>query len=216
MSEVVWWVSAVAALAYGLLLVGRPPSIARTAVKVVAVAALAALALLHQAPPLLIAGLALCALGDAFLAGDARRWLAPGMAAFLAGHVAYIFLFAQLRDAYAEPSTPQIAGLAVVAAASLAMLAFLWKALGPLRPAVIGYVIALGVMAGFSLLLDPAWYWPVMVGSIAFMASDAVLAIHLFREEVLFGSKRATDWAVWFLYYGAQVAIAWPFVGPAY
>jgi uncharacterized membrane protein YhhN len=209
-------VSVVAMLLYGFVLAGRPSSALRTIVKTLAVGLLVIPALIQEAPGLLILGLALCAVGDAFLAGNPKRWLIFGMLAFLAGHVSYIFLFAGLRDPAVELSGPQIAGLAAVAAAGVAMLAFLWKALGPMRPAVTIYVIAISVMAGFSLLLEPSVFWPVMLGSVAFMASDAILAINLFREEQLFGSPLATRWSVWFLYYGAQVGIAWPFVIQAY
>ncbi|MDO9223493.1 MAG: lysoplasmalogenase [Caulobacter sp.] len=214
MTEALWGASALAALTYGLALVGRPPSAPRTVVKTIAVALLAVLAVLQGAPWLLVAGLALCAAGDAFLAGDPKRWLPFGLVAFLLGHTLYIFLFTELRDPALEPGPLRLAGLVAVAVAAVAILAFLWKALGALRPAVILYVIAIAVMTGSSLLLDGR-YWPAMVGSVAFMASDAILAISLFREEKLFGSPRATDWSVWFLYYGAQVGIAWPFIsGP--
>lgn len=213
MHDVLWALSALAALAYGLILVGREPSSVRTIVKVVAVALLAVLALLQGAPGLLIGGLAFCALGDAFLAGNPKRWLTFGMLAFLIGHLLYIFLFAHMRDPLMEPGPIRLAGLGAVALASVLMLAHLWKSLGVMRPAVILYVIAIGVMTGSSFLLSSE-YWPIMVGSVAFMASDAVLAMSLFREEKLFGSARASDWAVWFLYYGAQVLIAWPFISP--
>jgi|SRR5215217_790989 len=213
MTEGLWAASAVAALIYGLVLVGRPPSALRTIVKTLAVGLLTVLAIMQGAPWLLIAGLALCALGDAFLAGNPKRWLTFGLLAFLLGHGLYIFLFTGLRDPRVEPGALQLAALAAVALGAVLMLAHLWKALGPMRPAVILYVIAIAVMTGSSFLLS-ADYWPVMVGSIAFMASDAILAINLFRDEQLFGSRRATDWAVWFLYYGAQVGIAWPFIGP--
>jgi len=105
----------------------------------------------------------------------------------------------------------QLAGCVAVGAAAVAMLARLWKALGTLRPAVILYVIAIAVMVGSSFLLD-AVFWPAMVGAAAFMASDAILSIDLFREEKLFGSDRLTRWAVWFLYYGGQAGIAWAFL----
>lgn len=203
--------SAVAALAYGLALTGRPPSLVRTLVKTVAVGALAVLAFLSGAPWLLAAGLLLCAAGDAFLAGDPRRWLTPGLGAFLLGHVLYIFLFQETRDPAPEMTLPQLAGCTAVGVAAVAMLARLWKALGTMRPAVILYVIAIAVMVGSSFLLD-AFYWPAMVGAVAFMASDAILAIDLFREEKLFGSDRLTRWAVWLLYYGGQAGIAWAFL----
>jgi uncharacterized membrane protein YhhN len=81
-----------------------------------------------------------------------------------------------------------------------------------MRPAVVLYVIVISTMTGFSFMLDAA-FWPAMVGSVAFLASDAVLAVRLFRGEVLFGSIRATDWTVWFLYCAAQIGITAAFVG---
>lgn len=215
MTGLLWGASGVAALVYGLAFAGRRPSWPKTVIKVTATTLLAAIALWQGAPWQLTAGLALCALGDAFLAGDPKRWLPAGMAAFLLGHLLYILLFTQLREPGIEPSVLQTAGLAAVALAALAMLAFLWNHLGALRPAVILYVGAIAVMVGTGFLLD-GWYWPAMVGAVAFMASDAVLAIALFRDEHLFGSKRASDWSIWFLYYGAQVGIAWPFVAGGY
>ena len=44
------------------------------------------------------------------------------------------------------------------------------------------------------------------IGGLLFMASDAILAGQLFRNAKLPGPQRLTDWAIWFLYYGAQVA----------
>lgn len=205
-------VSVVAMLVYGFVLVGRAPSTARTVVKVLAVAGLAVVCALWGSPALLIAALVACALGDAFLAGDPKRWLPPGMVAFLIGHALYIVLFAQHRAPGMEPDGLQMTGLGLVAAGAVAMLWFLWKHLGPLRPAVVLYVLVIATMTGSSFLLTGD-YWPAMVGSVAFMASDAVLAISLFRDEKLFGSERATHWAVWFLYYGAQIGIAAAFIG---
>ncbi len=205
--------SGLAALAYGLVLTGRPPSAVRTVVKTVAVGALAVMAFLSGAPWLLAAGLLLCAIGDAFLAGEPRRWLTPGLASFLPGHVLYIFLFQEMRDPAADMTALQLAGTITVGLAALAMLAWLWKALGTMRPAVILYVIAITVMVASSFLLPGVyWYWPAMLGALAFMASDAILSINLFRQEKLFGSDRLTRWAVWFLYYGGQVGIAWAFL----
>ena len=204
--------SLIAMLLYGFVLVGRAPSLLRTVVKTAAVIALAYACLVWGSPWLLIAALLACAMGDAFLAGDPKRWLAPGLGAFLIGHVLYIVLFTLHRPLGMEPSGLQMAGIGLVSAAAVAMLAFLWKHLGPLRPAVVLYVIVIAVMTGSSVLLTGS-YWSAMIGSVAFMASDAVLAISLFRDEKLFGSGRATDWAVWFLYYGAQIGIAAAFVG---
>lgn len=204
-------VMALAMLVYGLALVGRAPSLLRTGVKTVGVAALAVAAALLQAPWVLVAALAACAMGDVFLSRDPKRWLPVGMLAFLIGHALYIALFAAWKDPLLEPGPVRLAGFAALAALAVTLLAFLWKHLGALRPAVVLYVIVISVMTGFSLMLDPA-FWPAMVGSVAFLASDAVLAVSLFRGEVLFGSTRITNWTVWFLYCAAQIGIAAAFV----
>lgn len=203
--------SLLAALTYGLVITGRPASAVRTVIKTAAVGAIAVIAFLSGAPWLLAAGLLLCAAGDAFLAGDPERWLPAGLGIFLLGHVLYIFLFQEMRDPALEMTPPQIVGAVAVGVAALAMLAWLWTHLGPMRAAVTLYVIAIAVMVGSSFLL-PLAYWPAMAGAVAFMASDAILAGDLFREAKLFGSRRLTGWAVWFLYYGGQAGIAWAFL----
>lgn len=204
-------VSALAALGYGLILAGHAPSLQRTVVKVAAVGALAVMAFLSDAPWLLAAGLLLCTVGDGFLAGAPGRWLPAGLASFLLGHVLLIFLFQETRDPGPDMSPPQVAGAIVVAAVAIAMLAWLWKALGPMRAAVTLYVAVIAVMVGTSFLL-PVAYWPAMLGAVLFMASDAILAGNLFRDAQLLGSRRLTAWAVWFFYYAAQALIAWAFL----
>lgn len=208
-------VSVLAALGYGLIMAGLPSSLERTLIKVAAVGALAVMAFLSDAPWLLAAGLLLCTVGDAFLAGNPQRWLPLGLAAFLLGHILLIFLFQETRDPALEMTHLQIAGSVAVGVSAVAMLAWLWRALGPMRPAVILYVIAIAVMVGSSFLL-PVFYWPAMLGAVAFMASDAILAGDLFRQAKLFGSQRMTGRAVWFLYYAAQALIAWAFLRPPF
>jgi len=173
-------ISALAGLGYGAAFAGREPSLHRTVVKTTAVGALAVLAFLSDAPWLLAAGLLLCAVGDAFLAGDPRRWLPLGLASFLIGHILLIFLFHETRDPSREMTSLQLAGAIGAGLTALAMLTWLWRALGPMRAAVILYVIVIAVMVGTSFLL-PGFYWPAMLGAVAFMASDAVLAGDLFR-----------------------------------
>jgi uncharacterized membrane protein YhhN len=200
-----WSVAGLCAALYGLVLVHRPPSFVRTLVKTVAVGALAVLAYLEGGGPWLAIALALCAAGDAFLAGDPKRWLPFGLAAFLAGHVVYVLLFWRER-APVGTAFWAIAPLIVLAAA--VMLVQLWRSLGPLKPAVVLYVLAIVAMVATSLLL-PRLRWPATIGAVAFMASDAILSFDLFKGAKLLGSPRLTAWAVWFLYFGGQAMIAW-------
>ena len=200
-----WGVAFLCAALYGLALVERPPSALRTLVKTVATGALAALAYWQGGGPLLAIALALCAIGDAFLAGDPKRWLPFGLAAFLAGHLVYVLLFWRER-APPGPSFWLVAPLVALAAG--VMLTMLWRSLGPLKPAVILYVLAIVAMVSASLLL-PRLRWPATVGALAFMASDAILSFDLFKGAKLLGSAKVTAWAVWFLYFGGQALIAY-------
>ena len=202
--------SLAAALVYGLMLVGRPSSLMRTLVKTAAVGLLALMAYAVGGPWLLIAALALSALGDAFMA-DPDRFLPPGLVSFLLAHVLYVVLFARTGDAALAAEPARAAAIAATVVVALLLLRWLWPGLGKMRPAVIAYVLAIGAMVTTSFLL-PAAMWPAMVGAVLFMGSDAVLAGELFRGAKLGGSQRATDWAVWFAYYGGQALIAYAFL----
>jgi len=203
-----WAAAGLCALIYGLVLVERPSSVLRTLVKTAATALLALLAYRAGGPPPLVAALALCAVGDAFLAGDPQRWLPFGLGAFLGGHVVYLLLFAD--DAAGLQPVFWLAGPVVIAAALL--LVWLRPSLGALRPAVMAYVVAIVAMVCASLLLPWPRFWPVTLGALAFMASDAILAADLFKGVKLAGSPRLTAWAVWFLYFGAQALMTWGFL----
>jgi uncharacterized membrane protein YhhN len=212
--------SPVSALIYGFGYASRPPSAFRTAVKVLPVGSLAVLAAIiafmdHQwmgpsaelwAPLILAAAFLLCAAGDGFLAGDPKRWLPPGLATFLLGHVCFIGLFATalVTGRAAVPGPVTSAGIAAVIAAGLAMLAWLWPSLGKLRPAVVAYIGVIVAMVCLGLV-GAASHQAWAIGGLLFMASDAILAVQLFKDRDLLVSKRLTGWAIWFLYYAAQV-----------
>jgi uncharacterized membrane protein YhhN len=200
-----WAIAAGGALAYGLVFVEQPVSPLRTLVKTSAVAALAVLAYLDGGSVLLAVALAFCALGDAFLAGDPKRWLPFGLAAFLVGHLVYIPLFLERADT--PPAWFWPAAAAIGAVAGL-MLRALWGSLGKLKVPVCAYVLAIVGMVVSSLLL-PGRAWPTTAGALAFMASDAILSFDLFKGAKLLNSPRLTAWAVWFLYWGGQAAICW-------
>ena len=202
-------VSVAAAVAYGLVMNGRPISPLRAAVKTLAVGALAVLAVVDGAPTPLIVALALSALGDAFLAGDAKRWLPPGLAAFLAAHIAYIWLFMAVGGGRAalEAEPWRVIGVVGAFAAGAMMLTWLWASIGPLRPAVAVYAAALALMTAAAFTL-PRTLGPAMPGAVLFLTSDALLSAELFK-----GVK--SPWlspAVWITYYGAQALIAYAFM----
>ena len=143
--------SALACAVYAAL-VERAPSPGRTLVKTVAVGALAALAYIRGAPTPLVVALGLSAIGDAFLAGDPKKWLPAGLGAFLVAHVAYVWLFLQDGGGRSALAAEPVRGLGVILAfaAGATMLAWLWRHLGALRPAVALYAFALAAMAAWA------------------------------------------------------------------
>lgn len=202
------------ALAYGLIYFRRPPSPVRTIVKTCAVTALAGVSLVNAAPWPLTLALVFCAVGDAFLAGDPKRWLPPGLASFLAGHLTYVATFVTMilsaRNGFAAAGGLPIVNLAVMAVAVLiggGMLAWLWKDLGHLRWAVAAYVAAILAMVCTSLalprLLDGAQY-----GALLFFASDGVLSAQLFKQRF---TGLLGQWVVWGCYFLGQVLIVMAF-----
>ncbi len=68
-------------------------ALARSAAKTLAVAMLAVLAFMQGGPLLLVAALALSAVGDAFLSRDGEKAFLGGLASFLAAHILYVPLF---------------------------------------------------------------------------------------------------------------------------
>ncbi len=212
-------VSLIAAAVYGFVLLQRPPSLVRTLTKTLAVAALAVIAALTGLGWLLAIGLGLSAVGDAALAIDGaggKRSLPIGLACFLLAHAAYLVVFVHVGGgALAFRAEPiRLAGVLAAISAAVFMIRVLWPYLGKIEggalkgPVVVyGLTIAAMVIAAFTL---PWSRWPAMAGAAAFMTSDAILAMRLFRHEGR--PHRVADPFVWWLYYAAQVGIAAAFL----
>ncbi|MBS0410171.1 MAG: lysoplasmalogenase [Proteobacteria bacterium] len=197
------------AVTYGLFFFRRPPSAAKVLVKTAAVACLTIAASLAWTPHLLTFALALCALGDAFLAGDPKRWLPPGLASFLAGHIVYVALFATTiaAEGFQRPDAAHVAAMVAVGLVGAGMLAWLWRSLGGLKAAVAAYVAAIVAMVATSLML-PASLALAALGALAFFASDGILSAQLFKQRF---TGLAGQWAVWGLYFAGQALIFYAF-----
>ena len=211
------------ALAYGLVFFRKPPSPVKTIVKTGAVAALAGVSWLntnavaalaaHSAYSthqlwLLPFALSLCAVGDAFLALDPKRWLPFGLAAFLAGHLVYVALFvatilARPDGPLVAPSLSHLAMMAMVLLVGGVMLAWLWRSLGGLKAPVTAYVLAIVAMVCTSLAL-PEMYGGADIGALLFFASDGVLSAQLFKQRF---TGLLGQWVVWGCYFIGQVLI---------
>lgn len=195
-----------AAVLYFILLDARP-ALLRSVVKTLAVALLAVLCVVQQAPLLLVAALALSALGDWFLSRDGDPAFLAGLGSFLAAHIAYVVLFwlsgGGVEAFFAEPVRMVLAvGMAVFA---LAMLVLLMREVGPdLRVPVFVYILAILAMGVAALSTPSLW---VIAGALAFMASDAILSAERFLLPAISPHRGWMRGAVWVLYYAAQVLI---------
>ncbi len=191
--------SAFLAVLYGAVFAGRDPSWPKTLVKTGSVAALALAALPLGAPGLIVAGLALGALGDFCLSRPGTRAFLAGMGAFAAGHLAYAAEFL-------TPGTlPPVA--AMLALLLLALSTELWLAprTGRLRWPVRAYVVVIVLMALAALTL-PEGGRLALAGALLFLLSDLLLALDLFVVTGR-GVKRFLAPALWAAYWGGQALI---------
>ncbi|WP_315926507.1 lysoplasmalogenase [Mesorhizobium sp. SP-1A] len=183
-----------------------PPRLSRTAAKAGSVALLALLAFLQGGPWLLVAALALSAIGDAFLSREGEAAFLGGLASFLAAHLVYIALFLKTGSGLeAFRAAPWHLALALAMAGfALLMLRLLWPRVGALRMPVAAYVAAILAM-GLAALTTPAL--ALIGGAVLFMASDAVLATEKFLMAQDSPHRAWMHRAVWLLYYPAQAVI---------
>ncbi|WP_144222734.1 lysoplasmalogenase [Mesorhizobium amorphae] len=203
--------SIVAAVLYAFA-IDRPPSWKRSAAKTLAVALLAVLAYLQGGPVLLVAALVLSALGDAFLSQDGDKAFLGGLGSFLAAHLAYVALFVAAGGGLpALTGTPwHIVAALIMAVFALGMLRLLWPHIGSdLKVPVAVYVTAIFAMGVTALTTSNTL---VIAGAVLFMASDALLAIEKFLAEAVERHRVWMRYAVWALYYLAQLAITLGFL----
>jgi uncharacterized membrane protein YhhN len=203
--------SLVAAVIYAFTL-NMPPSLARSAAKTLAVAMLAVLAFMQGGPLLLVAALALSAVGDAFLSRDGEKAFLGGLASFLLAHILYVPLFLQSGGGSGLLGTESWRGAIALglAAFAIVMLAALWRRVGPaLRIPIAVYVAAILAM-GISALTTSDTL--VIGGAVLFMASDGLLAAEKFLLAAISPHRVWMRYAVWALYYAAQLAITLGFL----
>ena len=200
-------VFSVAAAVLYLFMTHRPVSLARTAAKTAAVALLAVLAWLAGGPVLLVAVLAVSALGDYFLSLDGERNFLFGLGSFLLGHIGYVVLFLPIGREAALPLG--MAGTAVMLAAVVVFaFAVARKVLPRLEPGmkvpVIVYILAILAMGVTATAFNPLL---IVIGAVLFMISDATIALEKFILGGADEARRVTGPAIWITYYLAQLAL---------
>lgn len=203
--------SAAAAFFY-LLMRDRPPSPRRTAMKAGSVALLALLAIIEGGPVLLVAALALSAMGDAFLAHEGEKRFLGGLASFLVAHLVYVALFWQAGGGVeiwsAQPW--RLAGPTLAAIGTAILLRRLLRTVAtPLRLPVAAYAAAIVAMVLTASTVSAP---PVLAGAALFVLSDMILAVSRFLLRPASPYRGSTGLAVWVFYYLAQLAITLGFL----
>jgi uncharacterized membrane protein YhhN len=196
-------ISAGAAVLY-LLMPRQGMSWWLSALKTLSTSLLAIIAWRVGSPALLVAGLALSAVGDLFLSRDGEKAFVCGLASFLAAHVAYIVLFASVgQHLTVLLSMPLMLVAAGLVAVSLILARTILKHVpNELQLPVVVYCTAL-VLMGLTALATERLL--IIAGAVMFVASDAILAWEKFVEPAASAWKPPMRVAVWVLYYAAQV-----------
>lgn len=101
----------------------------------------------HRYDWLMVAGLAMCAVGDVALIRRDRAWFLTGLVAFLLGHVAYTLAFNARTSMLLLPT----AAIAVIGTVSIALFLYFRRHLGRMLLPVTAYV------AVITLMLMSAW-----------------------------------------------------------
>lgn len=203
--------SLVAAVIYAFTL-GMAPTLARSAAKTLAVAMLAVLAALQGGPLLLVAALTLSAVGDAFLSRDGEKAFLGGLASFLVAHIVYVALFLRSGGGLGLLGAESWRGAIALAMSvfAIVMLVALWRRVGPgLRVPIAVYVAAILAMGMSALTTSNVW---LIGGAVLFMASDGLLATEKFLVAAISPHRVWMRFAVWALYYAAQLGITLGFL----
>ncbi|WP_134013872.1 lysoplasmalogenase family protein [Litoreibacter halocynthiae] len=186
-------VSALCAAAYGGYYCYRDPHWIGGLVKTAstAILALAAFASLQFG---LALALALSSAGDFALSRKGERWFIGGLVSFALAHAVYIVLLA-------GAGMPPVLIMFVLAGLALSSLWWLLPFTGALRIPVAIYVV---LITGMGVAAWGHDNWLLRLGASLFIASDVILAWHLFRAKTPFVPRQITLWA---FYYTGQVAL---------
>ncbi len=199
-----FWAGIALAIVY-LRWLPAPISWPRSALKTAPLLAFALAAERVGAPPLFTAALLFSAAGDFALSRRGDAAFLYGLAAFALAHLLYVLVFTAMSQ---RPPWEAFALNPLLAAGLVAfgLSAELWLTphVGRLAWPVRIYV-ALIVAMGLAVLTQPLGL--LALGAALFIASDALLAVRLFRLREADARAAAARWLVWGLYVAGQALI---------
>lgn len=183
----------------------QSPSLLRTVIKTLPLSIFAIIAFMTGAPWLLVAALALSALGDACLAQEGEISFVAGLGSFLLAHIAYAVVFFTHGAGWGAASMLVLAAIVVF---SLVYGGYLVGNAAQLAAPVAIYVLAIAVM-GFGAATMGGL---VLLGAVLFMASDAILGAEKFLLPDDHGILKTSAPAVWIFYFAGQAMILYGFM----
>ncbi|WP_243611389.1 lysoplasmalogenase [Shimia aestuarii] len=192
-----------AALIYALWFCYRGASGLKTLVKAIPMLAFAVAVWVSFGHPLITLALLASALGDIALSRSGERAFLVGLISFAVAHLFYILRFWGLVGLEGVIALPWAAGLVIIFALSTER--WLIPHTEDLKVPVRIYVGLISLMGLTALGLTAV---PVaVIGAFAFMASDTILAIQLFRMTEASRLQIPASILLWLLYAGGQLAI---------
>ena len=165
---------------------------------------------LEGAGLLITLGMACGFVGDLFMAGMlGKQDVAPGMGTFAVGHVFYMLAFRQYALILGlERSAPFI--FAVLVLWVIVGIYWVLQVRGSAGQALLEngalvYALVLSAMAGIAvgLAIQQPAFWPLAVGGLLFVLSDAIIAARIFAGQRF----RFMGDAIWTTYIVAQALI---------
>lgn len=185
--------------------VSQPSAYLRTATKAAAIALLAVLAAVLRGPGLLIAALALAALGDALLAEEDERPFLAGLAFMLGAHLALAALFVERGEGLALLAQIWRPGLALAMTVAVAAATLrLWRAAAPRLRLCAAALVVLATGLAALTLDNPA----AISGAVLLLASDGLLAVEATARDRKAPPPAWAARAGWVLHYAALTLIA--------
>jgi len=201
------------AVLYGVWFCKLPASWLGTMLKTSAVGLLALAAFWALGPGLLPLALVFAASGDFLLSRPGDKVFLAGMVAFLAAHILYIVIFLAWGSALPDAG-PVWPYLVVFLVLSGGIYAALLPGLGKFRVPVAVYCMVIAIMAASAARLPfHGMSRLIILGAVAFLVSDAVLAFEKFRLPQRSMARVVTPHLIWSLYWIAQFAILLALVG---
>ncbi len=189
------------AVLYALLFCYRGPSWAKTGIKIIPVLGFAVAGYANFAAMLVVAGLGLSAVGDLALSRDTPKTFLFGLIAFAGAHILYILHFTDLGGVALIP----LWAAGVVVALAVSSEVWLRPFTGAMKWPVRAYVVVITTMAVMALSLQGREL--AMWGAMAFVVSDVILAIQVFRMKESARWQVPASVALWGLYVLGQCMI---------